>query len=388
MPNINENVKVELFAFGKGNKTRDMKAASTIISVVKKDVLPKDNVEYYNVKVKVKNNKEGKPEYLILYKLRKDSYLAEVSKVKVDKNYQVEEIENDYNDEDDQEEVEEEKKDITYETYDFVFSTPVPEFTTARNAVNALYNIAIAAGYRAKKLFGSEATVADYKHYLTSGLKGFVNIGHGNPSLIVLHDGRLDASWFNSLSGNALNPTVVYFNSCQVFNPPLQPSVMHSGARTYVGGILSLSVGPSEEVCKCFWHDILANGKRMGDALRDCEATHYHTINAHGISGDLGRFRQLPQIRPTWNPSCMVVRPTRNPRDPRCMVPRPTLDPSCMVRPTLKCPVRPTLTCGPHIPDMPHRFEYYDPEAWYNDDEMWYEDDVYDYWDIDDNEEE
>lgn len=64
-----------------------------------------------------------------------------------------------------------------------------------------------------------------------------------------------------------------------------------------------------------------------------------------------------------------------------------------MIRPTLRCPIRPTLACGPHIPDMPHHFEYneyYDPyllgDAWY-DDEMWYEGDEYDDWDVGEDEE-
>jgi hypothetical protein len=65
---------------------------------------------------------------------------------------------------------------------------------------------------------------------------------------------------------------------------------MKSGARTYIGGIVNLLIGPSEEVCKCFWDKVLAAGGEMGQALKDCEAAHYPAQGAHGISGDLGLF--------------------------------------------------------------------------------------------------
>jgi len=426
MANLNENVQVELFAFDKGKKTRDIKAISSIVEVVKKDVLSKDNIEYMKVKVKVKNNKEGKPEYLVLYKLRKDSYMADVSQVKIDSNYTVKEISNNYNDEGDFDEVEEEEENNSYDTYDFVFATPVSYIATALDAINNLHNMAIAAGYRSKKLLDSEATVANYKHYLTSGLKGFVNVGHGSPSLIVLDDGRLDSHWFTSLGGTSLNPTVVYFNSCQVFNAPLQPAVMHSGARTFIGGITNLLIGPSERVCKCFWQDILLNHKHMGEALHDCEISNYPNQNSHGISGDLGAFKKLV-IRPTLllrDPRCRIrrtldmsdlrcVRPTILRHDHRCEIIRRTLSlsdprcirktfrPGCLIRETFKpgCFIphktlnpscRITMVCGIDIPDindgmpLPTREynTYYDQD---NDDESWYEEDNYTDWDMGDD---
>lgn len=428
MANLNENVEVELFASDKGKKTRDIKDMKKVVDLVKKEILPKDNIEYMKVKVKVKNDKEGKPEYLVVYKLRKDSYMADVSKVKVDNNYTVKEIINDYNDEGDFDEVEEEEENKSYATYDFVFATPVSNISTALDAVNNLYNMAINAGYTAKKLIDSEATVANYKHYLTSGVKGFVNVGHGNTHEIVLDDGRLNYQWFNSLAGSALNSTVVYFNSCQVFNSPLQPAVMHSGARTFVGGITNLLIGPSEAVCKCFWQDILLNHKNMGLALHDCESSHYPHQNSHGISGDLGLFIRLiihqtlnprdlrcgmiRKTRVASDPRCHIIRKTLNLSDlrcvrptilrtdprcritlsPRCNIIRKTFEPNCLIRRTLdpSCRIRETMVgmCNSDIPDiggMPIPMRDYDP---YNgDDELWYDEDNYIDWDMDDYQE-
>jgi len=125
------------------------------------------------------------------------------------------------------------------------------------------------------------------------GLKGFVNVGHGNTNLIVLEDGPLYANWFKTLMGKQLCPAVVYFNSCKVFNNPLQPAIMQAGARVFIGGIINLSIGPSEKVCKCFWNSVLAKNGLMGTSLKDCEKNNYHTIGAHGISGHLGAFNYI-----------------------------------------------------------------------------------------------
>jgi hypothetical protein len=211
-------------------------------------------------------------------------------RVDVDENYEVQAFVDDYVDTEDDEDAEESAEDATYEAFDMIVATPVPEIPTAKAAVEAINEIAVSAGLKSKILLGADASVANYKNYLKSGLKGFVNIGHGNTSLIVLHDGALYASWFDGLAGRPLAPAVVYFNSCKVFNNPLQPAVMKAGARTYIGGIVNLSIGPSEAVCKCFWKKVLLQGAAMGQALKDCEKTEYHTQGAHGISGDLGRF--------------------------------------------------------------------------------------------------
>jgi hypothetical protein len=66
---------------------------------------------------------------------------------------------------------------------------------------------------------------------------------------------------------------------------------MAAGARTFIGGIINLLIGASEEVFKCFWKTVLTSSRPMGLALRGCEKANYPVANAHGISGDMGKFK-------------------------------------------------------------------------------------------------
>jgi hypothetical protein len=101
---------------------------------------------------------------------------------------------------------------------------------------------------------------------------------------------------------------VTYFNSCQVHNDPLKSAVMKAGARTFIGGIVNLLIGPSEEVCKCFWTKSLNTTINMGDALHTCEKEKYPSEGSHGITGANGPFK-VPTIK------CPV------PLIPRCPAP-------------------------------------------------------------------
>lgn len=289
-----EKIDIKIFATPKEYRVYDTQDESKITDVVRKEVLPREKADYHSVKVKVKRKKDGTPNHLITYMLRKDTYTADIVRVDVDENYQVKAFVDDYADTEEEEEEEENEEGnpggATYEQFDFVAATPVPEIPTAKAAVQKIHQMATNAGLKSKMLLGADASVSNYKNYLKSGIRGFVNIGHGNTSLIVLHDGTLNASWFQALPGMPLAPAVVYFNSCKVFNNPLQPAIMKAGARTFIGGIVNLSIGPSEEVCKCFWEKVLLQGGAMGPALKDCEKAKYHTQGAHGISGDLGPF--------------------------------------------------------------------------------------------------
>ena len=289
MPKPKKKVDIKVFASAKGQKFYDTQNEKKIVDAVSNHVLPKAKAEYSSVKVKVKRKDDGSPNYLVAYMLRKDTYTADVVKIDVDQNYKVKGTEENYDDSLDDDD-EGGAGGITYsEQVDFIAATPVPEIPTAKAAVETLHLLAVNAGLVSKKLLGEDASVGNYRHYLTSGLKGFVNIGHGNSNGIVLDDGVLNHTWFASLSGKPLAPAVVYFNSCQVFNPPLQPAIMNVGARTFIGGIPNLLIGPSEEVCKCFWKGVMAT-EGMGKALKDCEKKHYPTQGAHGISGYTGSF--------------------------------------------------------------------------------------------------
>jgi len=289
-------VEVRVFGSARGMRAYDRQDEDRVIDAVVQGVLPKAKADYSSVSVKIRRGVDGAPDHLVAYMLRKDTYTADVVKVVVDKNYAVKEIEENYDDSADVDEDEEARGVGTGASqsyagpYDLVVGTPVPNIPTADAAVDYLYNLAISYGLTAWKLKGAQATVAAYKQHLTSGVRAFVNIGHGFNGGIVLYDNTLPANWFQALAPDALEPAVIYFNSCQVSNPPLKLAIMAAGARTFVGGKTNLLIGASENVCKCFWTTALGNTKTMQDSLTNCEAANYPNPGAHEISGDLGKF--------------------------------------------------------------------------------------------------
>lgn len=294
-----KDVEIAIFPSPERYRAYDAKEEPAIAALIRSHVLPREKATYRSVKVRVHRRRDGTPAYLVAYMLRRDTYTADVVRVDVDKAYGVTGFEDDYVDREEEaqqagteEEPPGEPRALAESTgVEFVAATPVPEIASAKAAVEKVYDLACSAGLNAVKLLGADATVANYKSHLSAGLRGFVNVGHGNPNGIVLHDGNLSASWFSSL-GRRLCPAVIYFNSCQVFNAPLQPAIMAAGARTFVGGIVNLGIGTSEEVCKCFWDNVLAKGAAMS-VLTTCEQTKYPTVGAHGIAGDLGTFNFL-----------------------------------------------------------------------------------------------
>lgn len=305
-----DNVIVKVFGSRKEFLSYDMQDENQVANTIREKVLPSMGVDYMKVNVKVKRKPDQTPDYLIAYMLRKDTYTADVVKVEIGNNYDVQNVVKNYDDSGEEEEEEPEgglfgagEAGAGEYAVNFVAATPVPEISTAKAAVDDIYNKAVAAGLSAVKLVGAAANTTNYKNYLKSGLKGFFSVGHGYTGGIVLDDGNLTAGWFNSLSGNPLKPAVVYFNSCQVFNNPLQPAVMAAGARTFIGGIVNLLIGPSEQVARCFWGSSLASPTSMYANLKNCEKSKYPTQGAHGISGDTGIFwenkwwNNLPVVR-------------------------------------------------------------------------------------------
>lgn len=318
------DVEIRVFASRQEYAAFDARDEPKVAEIIRDQVLSQTDAEYYRVDVKIKRKSDQTPEYLIAYMLRKDIYSAEVVRVDIDNQYEASSITFNYDelgDEGDDEDLDDDEwdDDIPGEedsvehveyfaeeedeyAFDFVAATPVDGIPSAKQAVEKLHQLATDAGLKSKMLLGAAATVANYKLYLTSGLKGFVNVGHGNPNGIALHDGFLNATWFQGLGTTALKPGVIYFNSCKVFNNPLKPAVMHSGARTYIGGIVNLLIGPSEEVCKCFWGTILKSNTHMKVALTQCEKDKYPQQGAHGFAGDTGPFtvEKLKLVHAMW----------------------------------------------------------------------------------------
>jgi len=287
-----KDVEIRVFGSRKEYASLDARDESQVAEIIRTQVLPKTKAEYYHVDVKIKRDRDQVPKYFIAYLLRKDIYLAEVVKVDIESNYQVTSTTWDYDESNEEEEEDFSFREVEDAYINFVVATPVDYIHSAKEAVEKLHNLFTSFGFKSKMLLGTEATVANYKQYLTRGLKGFVNIGHGNTNLIVLADGTLGATWFNSVTNVALEPAVIYFNSCKVHNDPLKSSVIKAGTgtRTFIGGIVNLLIGPSEEVCKCFWGQALKTGTFMGDVLHTCENEKYPNEGAHGITGDTGSF--------------------------------------------------------------------------------------------------
>jgi hypothetical protein len=255
-------------------------------------------VESYEIplrKVKVNVQREDHTINLIVYLLPQESYALETVLIHLNLNYQILSIERHY---------EQEQPDFSSsvsntcpdDSVDMVFATPEDRIPTAVSGVEYACNVAEAAGYKCINLIGNEATIAAYQNYLACDLKAFGNIGHGSSNLILLHDGTLSHSWFGGLSNTELNDMVIYFNSCEVHNDPLLSSIINAGTRTYIGGILPLWIGPSEQVFKCFWKEVLMTDTAMAKALFDCEANeHYPDPGAHGIVGDMDQFLEEPE---------------------------------------------------------------------------------------------
>lgn len=286
----NANTPIVILPSSWRARVRDAREEERVRQLIRDEVLVKRHEPYYQVRASIKSAAEG-TNRIIAYLLRANTYTADVIEITVGEGYGLTKIREGA-------EIADEDEDnlavfeftAAYADVDFVVATPVPDIPTALNAVNNIAQIGEAAGLRVRKLIGPEATVAAYQSALSSGIRAFFNVGHGYTGGIVLYDGNLTHTWFNGLAGRPVSPAVVYFNSCQVFNPPLQPAVMASGARTFAGGIINLLIGPSEQVATCFWQKTLRDQTAMGTALQTCEQANYPTPGAHGISGDLGPF--------------------------------------------------------------------------------------------------
>jgi hypothetical protein len=78
---------------------------------------------------------------------------------------------------------------------------------------------------------------------------------------------------------------------------------MQAGTRTFIGGIVNLGIGTSEEVCKCFWNKSFTTLSPMGTSLKNCESSKYPTTGDHGITGDKGVF----WLSKWWNNVSVVL---------------------------------------------------------------------------------
>lgn len=248
-----------------------------------------DDGPYIKVKVKTLYGDNAQPDRLIVHLLDKSKYTYETARIDLGPGWVVEDLKRDYVVQ--PEDMAQAPQTDTYgtcpdESVQMVFFG-TDEFPSSIEAANKAAQIANDAGFKAVSLIGKEEKISAYKNWLScENLKVLGRVGHGSPSGIMLSDGVLDYNYFKGLSSTALNGKLLYFNSCQVHNAPLQPAIIGAGAQKFVGGIDDLYVGSSEEVFKCFMQKTIADNAAMTPTLGLCEQEHYPYPGAHGISGD------------------------------------------------------------------------------------------------------
>jgi PKD repeat protein len=275
------------------------KDANKIIKTVRKEFdLYDRRMNYHRVAIDVVDeNSDAEGDFLVVYFLLKDRYSTEISKITLEENYEVLWIENDYKlkkNESSTEWLAYEYGTCPDQSVEIVLSTCCTDIPTAVAGINYSYNAAVDAGYNTVKLLGSQENTTDIDHWLSCpNLKYWGRIGHGYTGGIVLYDGNLTSSYFDSLPTGALQDKSLYFNSCQVFNNPLKSSILNKDAYKFIGGICSLYIGPSEEVFKC-WNDnnfyqVTPPGGEPDEMCywsEECESsTGYPEPGCHGCGG-------------------------------------------------------------------------------------------------------
>ena len=174
-------------------------------------------------------------------------------------------------------------------------NTPCPEFQSAVNATNSVYNTFATAFGSAQKLIGSQSTKATIMDVLQNGTRflAWNNIGHGNPHCVVQWDDT--PIWntdFNTTTRfKGVYNSVILLNSCNVCKSPfaLKNAIKQHQPRTYIGGSISLPVGRSELVDVDFWKYSLLQDKTMGWALTKASQDH-GLAGAFCLDGFNGKF--------------------------------------------------------------------------------------------------
>jgi outer membrane lipoprotein-sorting protein len=297
------------------------KDAVKIINTVRKEFnLYERRMNYHRVVIDVVDEDyDAEGDFLVVYFLLKNRYSMEISKITLLEHYEVLWVENDYK----LKKKETSTEWLVYEygtcpdeSVEIVLSTCCTSIPTAVEGINYSYNAAVSAGYSTVKLLGSQENTTDIDHWLSCpNLKYWGRIGHGSSTGILLYDGTLSYTYFNSLPAGALQGKSLYFNSCQVFNDPLKSSILNKDAYKYVGGICSLLIGPSEEVFKC-WNDhnfyqVPPPGGEPDEMCywsEECESsTGYPYLGCHGCGGPGLIFPEPGGTEPPLAPSDLTA---------------------------------------------------------------------------------
>lgn len=291
---------VPIDIFGNKNTYLNNRVSQSKVIAVVNQALSLQNKEdlYLNAKVKVKYNSYSSPDYLVVFLQRKDTYSSEIVKIDINSDYSVASVTKNYELQDDEfsERSYSEDCNCPDPSVEFVAATPCPEIPTASAAIKFAVDHMKSKGYNAKSI---TPTVQEYKNYLSCPkLKGFYSIGHGYPEGLILLDGSLTYSDIAAEGPNYLRDKVIYFNSCDVHVPPLEPAIINAGAKKFIGGNIPLWIGTSEEVSRAFWVQAEKKEKMDEELMIKLENDlSYPDKGAHGISGSSNSGSDLLFLR-------------------------------------------------------------------------------------------
>jgi hypothetical protein len=173
-------------------------------------------------------------------------------------------------------------------------TTPCDTIPTAVSGTQDVYNTfgSVFGTGQASMRVGNACTTSTVSGFLKfdSKLLAWNHIGHGWPGGVVLWDTSLTAAVIQVFNPNrGINCAVALVNSCNTFNDPLKAAFLSNNPRTFIAGAISLPIGRSENVDKCFWRDVLINKKPMAIALNNCSRAQ-GLAGAFGLAGDGGLF--------------------------------------------------------------------------------------------------
>lgn len=262
-----------------------------ITNIIKQTLDTSNNTTYAAIQVQPIYNKAGHMDHLLAYLPSKKDYSVTVTRINLKQNqngYSAGQVTPNYRltQQDWQQQPNAKASKCPDPSVEFVAATPVPDYPTAKQYVDQVYQDASQHGYKSVELLGSDASVSNYQNYLSCPkLKGFFSIGHGSPNGILLFDGDLGADQFSQMNKELKEHAVVLLNSCEVFNDPMKSDVIDgSDPQKYAGGISTLLIGTSEPASACFWSHAF-DGKPMSQWLNSC-ATKIDPNDTWGIGGN------------------------------------------------------------------------------------------------------
>ncbi len=231
---------------------------------------------------------DDRPRHVLVYLLPKGSYSVTLARLSLGEDGKVVGKEMNYQ----LSKADQEASWVPYGTcpdpsVQMIFSTCETGIETAVAGIDRAGELAAQMGFKYKLLKGSAENVAAIKNwYACPNLILHGRIGHGLESEIVLADGSLTSTAFKSMAAGSLGCKAIYYNSCLVHNPPLDPAIMGAGAQIFIGGNVNLYIGPSEEVFKCWMQRTLVKNEVMQPNVLQCEKDTGYQQGDHGVSRD------------------------------------------------------------------------------------------------------